>query len=58
MALPLKWENQPIYSKGAKPPSWSRLFRKIRNDNKVEYKVNSNHPLYNTLREVVLKHLD
>ena len=30
---------------------------KIKNDNKIEYKVNSGHPLYKTLREVVLKHL-
>jgi hypothetical protein len=31
--------------------------KKIKNDNKVEYQVNSNHPLYETLRNVVLKHL-
>lgn len=31
--------------------------KKYRNNNKVEYKVNSNHPLYETLRKVVLKHL-
>lgn len=30
---------------------------KIRKDNKVEYQVNSQHPLYETLRKVVLKHL-
>ncbi len=30
---------------------------KIRKDNKVEYQVNSKHPLYETLRKVVLKHL-
>lgn len=30
---------------------------KIKNDNKIEYKVNSKHPLYKTLREIVLKHL-
>ena len=30
---------------------------KIKKDNKVEYNVNSSHPLYNTLRQVVLKHL-
>ena len=30
---------------------------KIKNENKIEYKVNSGHPLYKTLREVVLKHL-
>jgi hypothetical protein len=30
---------------------------KVKLDNKVEYKVNSNHPLYETLRKVVLKHL-
>jgi len=30
---------------------------KIKIDNKVEYNVNSKHPLYETLREVVLKHL-
>tara|TARA_B100000963_G_C22582631_1_gene651593 strand:- start:1145 stop:1657 length:513 start_codon:yes stop_codon:yes gene_type:complete len=31
--------------------------KKIKNDNKVEYQVNSKHPLYQTLRNVVLKHL-
>ncbi len=31
--------------------------KKIKNDNKIEYQVNSNHPLYETLRNVVLKHL-
>ena len=31
--------------------------KKIKNDNKVEYQVNSKHPLYKTLRNVVLKHL-
>jgi len=31
--------------------------QKVKNDNKVEYKVNSKHPLYETLRNVVLKHL-
>ena len=30
---------------------------KIKNDNKIEYKVNSKHPLFNTLRNIVLKHL-
>lgn len=30
---------------------------KIKNENKIEYQVNSNHPLYDTLRQVVLKHL-
>lgn len=30
---------------------------KLKQDNKVEYKVNVNHPLYETLRKVVLKHL-
>lgn len=30
---------------------------KIKLDNKVEYKVNVSHPLYETLRKVVLKHL-
>lgn len=30
---------------------------KIKNNNKVEYQVNSDHPLYKTLRGVVLKHL-
>lgn len=31
--------------------------KKIKKDNKVEYQVNSKHPLYETLRNVVLKHL-
>jgi len=31
--------------------------KKVKNDNKVEYQVNSRHPLYETLRNVVLKHL-
>lgn len=31
--------------------------KKIKNDNKVEYKVNSRHPLYETLKKVVYKHL-
>lgn len=30
---------------------------KVKKDNKVEYRVNSKHPLYKTLRNVVLKHL-
>tara|TARA_B100001057_G_scaffold482304_1_gene557429 strand:+ start:1829 stop:2350 length:522 start_codon:yes stop_codon:yes gene_type:complete len=30
---------------------------KIKIDNKVEYKANTNHPLFNVLRKVVLKHL-
>lgn len=30
---------------------------KEKNNNKIEYKVNSKHPLYKTLRNVVLKHL-
>ncbi len=30
---------------------------KSKNNNKIEYEVNSNHPLYETLRNVVLKHL-
>lgn len=30
---------------------------KIKNENKIEYQVNSKHPLFNTLRNVVLKHL-
>ncbi|MAC41838.1 MAG: transcriptional regulator [Pelagibacterales bacterium] len=30
---------------------------KIKKDNKVEYKVNSEHPLYETLKKVVYKHL-
>ena len=31
--------------------------KKVKNYNKVEYQVNSKHPLYETLRNVVLKHL-
>ena len=30
---------------------------KIKKDNKIEYNVNTSHPLYETLRKVVLKHL-
>ena len=30
---------------------------KVKNENKIEYQVNSKHPLYETLRKVVLKHL-
>ena len=30
---------------------------KIKSNNKIEYKVNIKHPLYETLRKVVLKHL-
>jgi len=30
---------------------------KFKIDNKIEYKVNTKHPLYNTMRNVVLKHL-
>lgn len=30
---------------------------KVKNENKIEYKVNSKHPLYETLRKVVFKHL-
>ena len=31
--------------------------KKIKSDNKVEYKANTNHPLFEVLRKVVLKHL-
>ena len=31
--------------------------KKLKSDNKIEYNVNTNHPLYNTLRKVVMKHL-
>ena len=31
--------------------------KKVKQDNKIEYKVNIDHPLYETLRKVVLKHL-
>lgn len=31
--------------------------KKVKQDNKVEYKANIKHPLYETLRKVVLKHL-
>jgi len=31
--------------------------KKVKQDNKVEYRVNIKHPLYDTLRKVVLKHL-
>lgn len=31
--------------------------QKVKIDNKVQYKANSEHPLYETLRKVVLKHL-
>ena len=31
--------------------------KKLKQDNKVEYRVNASHPLYETLRKVVLKHL-
>ena len=31
--------------------------KKIKVDNKIEYKANVNHPLFNVLRKVVLKHL-
>ncbi len=30
---------------------------KVKNDNKIEYKANLKHPLYDVLRKVVLKHL-
>ena len=33
------------------------ILKKVKNDNKVEYKVNSKHPLYSTLKKVVYKHL-
>ena len=31
--------------------------KKLKQDNKIEYRVNASHPLYETLRKVVLKHL-
>ena len=31
--------------------------KKVKQNNKVEYRVNIKHPLYETLRKVVLKHL-
>src|SRR6056300_325708 len=31
--------------------------KKIRVNNKIEYKANTEHPLFNVLRKVVLKHL-
>tara|TARA_B100001063_G_scaffold57644_1_gene51886 strand:+ start:1910 stop:2422 length:513 start_codon:yes stop_codon:yes gene_type:complete len=30
---------------------------KTKSENKIEYNVNTNHPLYDTLRKVVMKHL-
>tara|TARA_B110000008_G_C16556285_1_gene398380 strand:- start:53 stop:565 length:513 start_codon:yes stop_codon:yes gene_type:complete len=30
---------------------------KLKSENKIEYNVNTNHPLYDTLRKVVMKHL-
>ena len=30
---------------------------KVKNENKIEYQANSEHPLYEVLRKVVLKHL-
>ncbi|MDB2366720.1 ArsR family transcriptional regulator [Flavobacteriaceae bacterium] len=30
---------------------------KLKSDNKIEYNVNTDHPLYDTLRKVVMKHL-
>ena len=30
---------------------------KVKQDNKVEYRVNTKHPLYDTLKKVVYKHL-
>ena len=30
---------------------------KLKKDNKIEYNVNTKHPLYETLRSIVLKHL-
>tara|TARA_B100001059_G_scaffold102681_1_gene102421 strand:+ start:2408 stop:2920 length:513 start_codon:yes stop_codon:yes gene_type:complete len=30
---------------------------KVKNDNKIEYQANSDHPLYEVLRKVVFKHL-
>ena len=34
-----------------------KYLKKVKQDNKIEYKVNIDHPLYETLRKVVLKHL-
>lgn len=31
--------------------------KKTKSDNKIEYNVNTSHPLYDTLRNVVMKHL-
>lgn len=31
--------------------------KKVKNDNKIEYQANSNHPLYGILKKVVMKHL-
>ena len=35
----------------------SGLFKKVKVNNKVEYRVNTDHPLFETLRKVVFKHL-
>ena len=35
----------------------SGYLEKLKVDNKIEYKANTNHPLFNVLQKVVLKHL-
>ena len=58
MDLQLKWGNLQIQSEGNLIIfKSSRYLDKLKVNNKVEYRANINHPLFEVLRKVVLKHL-
>ena len=55
----MKWESQQIQlEKELNNLHSGRISKKkTKANNKVEYKVNTKHPLYETLKKVVMKHL-
>ena len=57
MDLPLKWGNQQTPFEKNSITYKEQVSTKVKVDNKVEYKANTNHPLFEVLRKVVLKHL-
>ena len=46
----MKWVNQPIQLKRIKSSFKAGYLEKTKN-NKIEYNVNTNHPLYETLKK-------
>jgi hypothetical protein len=58
MALPLRWENPQIpFVKSLITLQGAGYLEKVKVDNKVEYKANIKHPLFDVMQKVVFKHL-